>query len=72
MFELRECDPLLMTNMVDMYGHDSSLDRSNTSSGIILSAQVGVHELSAYDAAWLDVGNARELYKPQRVCVDFV
>ncbi|KHJ76975.1 hypothetical protein OESDEN_23405 [Oesophagostomum dentatum] len=32
MFELRECDPLLMTNMVDMYGHDSSLDRSNTSS----------------------------------------
>lgn len=34
MFELRECDPLLMTNMRDSTStHDSSLDRSNTSSG---------------------------------------
>ncbi|RCN51871.1 hypothetical protein ANCCAN_01959 [Ancylostoma caninum] len=33
MFELRECDPLLMTNMHDSTStHDSSLDRSNTSS----------------------------------------
>ncbi|VDM65124.1 unnamed protein product, partial [Strongylus vulgaris] len=33
MFELRECDPLLMTNMNDsISAHDSSLDRSNTSS----------------------------------------
>ncbi|KAK6052653.1 hypothetical protein COOONC_09843 [Cooperia oncophora] len=33
MFELRECDSLLMTNMFDSISlHDGSLDRSNTSS----------------------------------------
>ncbi|VDO73333.1 unnamed protein product [Heligmosomoides polygyrus] len=33
MFELRECDSLLMTNMQDSVSlHDNSLDRSNTSS----------------------------------------
>ncbi|ETN86036.1 hypothetical protein NECAME_06111 [Necator americanus] len=33
MFELRECDPLLMTNMYDSIStHESSLDRSSTSS----------------------------------------
>lgn len=47
MFELRECDSLLMTNMQDSVSlHDNSLDRSNTSSGQHIPESLRLHKVT--------------------------